>query len=74
MALEDIVHRISTDPQLAESFREDPRAVLESGAFEIEESELKALLRALEEYHKGGVSKATGAINWLAPQFRTSKT
>jgi hypothetical protein len=74
MTLEQIVYRISKDPQFADNFIADPRAVLESGAFEIEEGEMKALFRTLEAYHKGGVSKATGAINWLAPQFGTSKT
>jgi hypothetical protein len=74
MALEHVIKRIVSDEQFAERFRADARAALAEEKFELEEEELGLLLKALERYHGGQVLQASGRINWLVSQFRTSTT
>ena len=69
MALKEIVHKISTDPNFAEGMRSDPHATLKAAGLKLDDG----VLASLQEVLKRDVTEGPGGIRWFLSQFQTSQ-
>ena len=72
MSIENIIHRIASDPEFGSAIAEDPVATLEAHGLELHPEELAALQAAMSTPNGSSLimDAPDGPTEWFAPQFK----